>query len=605
MALCAQLGFKTLGVTLDLKKIGLMSCNPAVGGPGKGQLVRELDAMGGIMGKITDSAGTHFRRLNESKGPAVRARRALVDRLLYAQRMQEALQSIPNLYLLEGEAENLLSEGRKVIGVSVKGVEYLSKATILTTGTFLNGLLHFGMHHFAGGRVDDEASTGLSPALARLGLKLGRFKTGTPARLDATTIDYSKCLPQPGDASPRPFSFSAPLDWSPTLPQVSCAITHTNQETHKIIKENLKFSPLFSGEIEGTGPRYCPSIEDKVVRFPHHDRHHIFLEPDGLDTTVVYPAGVSTSLPEEVQLKFLRSIPGLEEVKILRPGYAVEYDYVPPTQLDHRLACKDVEGLWLAGQINGTSGYEEAAVQGFWAAANAIAWISGKPPFILARSESLIGVLVDDLVTKGVTEPYRVFSSRAEHRLLLREDNADLRLAKYGHAIGLVSDENLAKVEEKSQLIQREIQRLQTVTIAPSQTVISQFQSHGLTPPSMPMNLVALIRRPQMNRRDLRFYDLNQPDLPPDAEEVLDTELKYGGYIEREKEWIHHSRKWEQMKIPTDFDYSSISGWTREVLEIFLKYKPETIGQASRLPGITPAAIGLLAVHVQRLMAKQ
>lgn len=598
--LCARLGLKVLGVTLDLKKSGLMSCNPAVGGPGKGQLVRELDALGGIMGKLTDQNGTHFRRLNESKGPAVRARRALVDRKLYAQRMLELLLQTPNLTLLEGEAERLLSEENSVFGVCVAGKSYVSRETLLTTGTFLNGLLHFGMSHHPGGRIGDAAAEGISRSLRSLGVRLGRFKTGTPARLDARSIDFTKCVPQPGDLPPKPFSFQTPPDWQPSLPQVHCAITHTNQRTHDIIRKNLSRSPLFAGAIEGTGPRYCPSIEDKVVRFPHHDRHHIFLEPDGVDTPIVYPAGVSTSLPEDVQLEFLRTISGLEEVQILQPGYAVEYDFVAPGQVNHQLACKNVRGLWLAGQINGTSGYEEAAVQGFWAGANIACKLQGHQAFRLPRSESLIGVLVDDLVTKKITEPYRIFSSRSEHRLLLREDNADIRLAKYGAQIGILDQNDVARVEGKRAAIEQEKKRLEHKTISPSLAVKQAFEEKGIVPPSMPMSLAALLRRPGLTRRELRFWDEGQPELPSDAEEILDTELKYGGYIERQEEWVRHSRRWENMKIPEDMDYAAISGFTREAKEILQENRPESIGQAARLSGLTPAAIGLLAIHVQR-----
>ncbi|MGI5861365.1 MAG: tRNA uridine-5-carboxymethylaminomethyl(34) synthesis enzyme MnmG [Myxococcales bacterium] len=597
---CARMGLKVLGVTMRADRIGLMSCNPAVGGPGKGQLVRELDALGGEMGKVTDATGTHFRRLNESKGPAVRARRALVDRLRYAEEMGRRLRSQENLTVLEGEATGLLAEGRRVVGARVGGEEYLARASIVTAGTFLGGLMHVGGERRVGGREGDAAAIGLSDSLRAVGLELRRFKTGTPARLDARTIDYERTEPQPGDPDPRPFSFSTSREAFPRLPQLACAIARTNAETHEIIRRNLERSPLFGGIIEGLGPRYCPSIEEKVVRFAHRERHQVFLEPDGLETPVVYPAGVSTSLPSEVQLSFLRTIPGLERVKMVLPGYAIEYDYALPTQLDARLAVKGVEGLWLAGQVNGTSGYEEAAVQGFWAGVNAALWVQKRPPFYLARSEAMIAVLVDDLVTKGTEEPYRIFSSRAEHRLLLREDNADLRLTQRGFELGLVGAEAVERVGEKRRAIDAEVRRLEQVMVNPTAVVREGFEARGWAPIRMPSSLAALLRRPEVSWKDLAFLDVGREGLERDAVEEVETEIRYGGYIERQEEWVARAKALEEVAIPRGFEYRAVRGFSREVIERLERVRPATIGQASRLPGMTPAAVGLLAVHVRR-----
>ncbi|MBI5543077.1 MAG: tRNA uridine-5-carboxymethylaminomethyl(34) synthesis enzyme MnmG [Deltaproteobacteria bacterium] len=597
----ARMGLRVLGITLRADRIGLMSCNPAIGGTGKGQLVRELDALGGEMGKVADATGTHFRRLNESKGPAVRARRALCDRRLYALELARRLRAQPGLDLAEGQVTAVLSDAGRVVGVRADGEERLASAVVLTTGTFLHGLMHVGAEKVVGGREGDVAAVGLSESLRGLGFELGRFKTGTPARLDRRTIDYSRTEEQLPDRAPRPFSFSTGLDSGfPTLRQLPCAITHTTDRTHAVVRANLSRSPLFAGEIVGTGPRYCPSLEDKVVRFAHRDRHQVFLEPDGLDTDVVYPAGLSTSLPAEVQLELLRTIEGLEQVEVLLPGYAVEYDFVPPTQLEPTLETRRIEGLFLAGQLNWTSGYEEAAVQGFWAGVNAAQRIRGGPPLQLARSEALMGVLVDDLVTRGVDEPYRIFTSRAEHRLLLREDNADLRLAAVGAKLGLVTAGELERSEEKRRTIAREKQRLEATVLNPTLAVRADFEARAWTPPRVPTSLAGLLRRSELDYQRLAAADPGRPDLPRDLADEVELEVRYQGYVERQEAWVQRAKAMEALTIPEDLAYQELKGFSREVVERLSSVRPRTLGQAARIPGMTPAAVGLLAALVGR-----
>ncbi len=604
---CARMGLTVLAVTLRKDRIGVMSCNPSVGGPGKSQLVRELDALGGEMAKVGDITGTHFRRLNESKGPAVRATRVLCDRSLYAQEMGARVLNQPGVTVLEGEAKHLLSEGERVVGVSVSFAEHgdryeicLAKAVIVTAGTFLKGVMHIGDWHKEGGRVGDIAACGLSESLRAVGLQLGRFKTGTPARLNGETIDWNRTQIQPGDEIPRPLSFTTGGRGFPKLPQLTCGIAYTNADTHRVVRENLHRSALYGGNIVGTGPRYCPSLEDKVVRFAHRERHAVFLEPDGLETNVVYPAGVSTSLPAEVQSQFLRTIPGLEQVDMLLPGYAIEYDFVLPTQLDITLAAKCIRGLWLAGQVVGTSGYEEAAVQGFWAGVNAACYIQGRPSFILKRNEALIGVLVDDLVTKGTDEPYRIFTSRAEHRLLLREDNADLRLAKYGYEFGLVNFLLYEQVEEKRRLITQEVERLEKTVVSPTAATRNFFEARGWQAIRAPSSLSALLRRPEVELADLAELEGRIYDLALTVKDEIETVVRYGGYIERQEEWVQRVQSLEGQEIADGFDFRSIRGFSREIQERLIQVRPRTVGQAARIPGITPAAIGLLAVHVGR-----
>jgi tRNA uridine 5-carboxymethylaminomethyl modification enzyme len=579
----ARMGLSTLGISLRLDRIGVMSCNPAIGGTAKGHLVRELDALGGEMGRAADLTGTHFKTLNASKGPAVRATRVLCDRDGYAAQMQNVLRNQPGLDLVEGEVETLVRDAAGIRGVVLKGGGTVSaKAVILTTGTFLQALMHVGEQREVGGRLGDEAAQGLSRSLRELGFTLGRFKTGTPARLRRSSIDFSRCEPQPGDDVPRPFSLKTVMareagERFPAQPEVLCYITHTTGRTHELIQGNLDRSPLFKGRIVGRGPRYCPSLEDKVVRFAGRERHQVFLEPEGPSSDLVYPAGLSTSLPADVQLGFLRSIPGLEDVDVIRYGYAVEYDYSPPTQLYSTMETRGVPGLYFAGQLNGTSGYEEAAFQGFIAGVNAGLKVQGREPFILGREEAHGAVLLDDLVTCGVDEPFRMFTSRSEHRLKLREGNADLRLRRHGHALGLVSDAELEATEARREAVLREVSRL---------------HSRGLA---------ARLRRPEMNYLRLAAEDPERPVLSERVWEEAETDIKYEGYIaQHERFTARRADDADGWEIPSNLPFQTIRGLSSEAAEKLTKYQPGTVGQARRIPGLTPAAISLLLIHLKR-----
>lgn len=593
----ARLGLATCLLTMNLDTIAQLSCNPAIGGLAKGHLVREIDALGGEMARVTDRAGIQFRMLNLSKGPAVWSLRAQADRALYRTAMREVLEGQEHLTIKQATADGIIVEEGKVKGVTTSlGTFYGARAVIVTTGTFLKGLMHIGLDHFQGGRAGESPSVNLSDSLSRLGLRLGRLKTGTPPRLDARSIDFSNMAQQWGDYPPPPFSHSTDYIRNPQLP---CYVTYTNHVTHDIIRGSLDRSPLFCGKIEGIGPRYCPSIEDKVVRFADKELHQVFLEPEGLNTTEYYANGISTSLPYDVQVRLVRSIPGLEEAEIMRPAYAVEYDFVFPTQLRHSLETKIIRGLFLAGQINGTSGYEEAAAQGLMAGINAALLLKGHPPVALGRDEAYIGVLIDDLVTKGTEEPYRLFTSRAEYRLLLRHDNADLRLTAKGHEVGLVDDETFAGFRAKRMRLSREIERLRQTRVKPPD-VNHLLISAGTSPISENTALDKLLRRPEVT---YSFISRVSPSPEPVTEEIgarSAIHIKYEGYILKQSEQAERQKKLERQRIPEDMDYSAIPGLSREVVQRLTEVNPQTIGQAGRIPGVTPAAVSMLLVAAAR-----
>ena len=594
----ARMGASTLMLTMNLDSIALMSCNPAIGGLAKGHLVKEIDALGGEMGKIIDRTGIQFRTLNKSKGPAVRGTRAQADKQRYRIAMKESVEKQPQLDVKQGLVEKLLVEDNRIIGVETNiGVQYLSSTVIITTGTFLKGLIHIGLVHYPSGRAGEFPSVGLSDSLRELGFEIARLKTGTPARLNGRTIDFSNMSRQPGDDPAPFFSFT---ETTHPLPQVPCYLTYTSSITHEIVRNNLDRSPLYAGIIKGAGPRYCPSIEDKVMRFSDRERHQVFLEPEGLDTEEYYANGVSTSLPYDVQVKLYRSIPGLEAVEIMRPAYAIEYDFAPPTQIKHSLETKKIAGLYFAGQINGTSGYEEAAAQGLMAGINAALSVQKRPPLILSRAEAYIGVLIDDLVTRGTMEPYRMFTSRAEYRLILREDNADLRLLHRGHEVGLVSDDIFERHKEKQVSIEREISRLKKTWVKPGPDVNDLLLNKGTAALSTEASLDQLLKRPELEYSVIEKISPPPVPLAAAAGEQVEIQVKYDGYIQRQLEQVERFASLEQKEVPADMDYDAITGLGSEVKQKLKQVRPVSLGQASRISGVTPAAISLLMVALEK-----